>query len=87
VLASNPNSMPTMLMLANAYVEDARPAGWTKAINYSQKVIELAKANAPDADKSRKVSGGVAHSSLGWAYVRQEKTPAGSSNSRALRLC
>jgi len=77
VLASNPNSMPTMLMLANAYVEDARPTGWTKAINYSQKVIELAKANAPDADKSRKVSGGVAHSSLGWAYVRQEKTPAG----------
>jgi len=77
VLASNPNSMPTMLMLANAYVEDARPAGWTKAINYSQKVIELAKANDPDADKSRKVSGGVAHSSLGWAYVRQEKTPAG----------
>jgi tetratricopeptide (TPR) repeat protein len=76
VLAANPNSMPTMLMLANAYVEDARPAGWTKAINYSQKVIELAKADAPDADKSRRVSGGVAHSSLGWAYVRQEKTPA-----------
>jgi tetratricopeptide (TPR) repeat protein len=38
-------------------------------------VIELAKADAPDADKSRKVSGGVAHSILGWAYVRQEKTP------------
>lgn len=74
VLAANPNSMPTMLMLANAYVEDPRPAGWTKAITYSKKVIVLAKADAPDADKSRKLSGGVAHSSLGWAYVRQEKT-------------
>jgi len=75
-LAANPNSMPTMLLLANAYVEDVRPAGWVKAVTYSQKVIGLAKADAPDADKSRKVSGGVAHSSLGWAYLRQEKTPA-----------
>jgi len=75
-LAANPDSMPTMLMLANAYVEDVRPAGWTKAVTYSQKVITLAKADAPDADKSRKLSGGVAHSSLGWAYVRQEKMPA-----------
>ncbi len=75
-LAANPNSMPTMLLLANAYVEDARPAGWAKAIAYSQKVIELAKADAPDADRSRKLSGGVAHSSLGWAYVRQGKMAA-----------
>ncbi len=75
-LAANPNSIPTMLLLANAYVEDVRPAGWTKAITYSQKVIELAKADAPDADRSRKLSGGVAHSSLGWAYVRQGKFAA-----------
>ena len=75
-LAANPNSMPTMLLLANAYVEDVRPAGWTKAITYSQKVIELAKADAPDADRARKLSGGVAHSSMGWAYVRQGKFAA-----------
>jgi tetratricopeptide (TPR) repeat protein len=75
-LAANPNSMPTMLLLANAYVEDVRPAGWAKAITYSQKVIELAKADAPDADRSRKLAGGVAHSSLGWAYVRQGKFAA-----------
>lgn len=75
-LAANPNSMPTLLLLANAYVEDVRPAGWAKAITYSQKVIVLAKADAPDADRSRKLSGGVAHSSLGWAYVRQGKFAA-----------
>ncbi len=75
-LAANPNSMPTMLLLANAYVEDTHPAGWAKAITYSQKVIVLAKADAPDADKSRRLSGGAAHSSLGWAYMRQDKTPA-----------
>jgi tetratricopeptide (TPR) repeat protein len=75
-LAANPNSMPTMLLLANAYVEDVRPTGWAKAITYSQKVIGLAKADAPDADRSRKLAGGVAHSSLGWAYVRQGKFAA-----------
>ena len=75
-LAANPNSMPTMLLLASAYVEDSKPSSWTKAINYSQKVIELAKADAPDADKSRKLSGGVAHSTLGYAYAKQEKAAA-----------
>jgi tetratricopeptide (TPR) repeat protein len=75
-LAANPNSMFTMLLLANAYVEDARPAGWAKAITYSQKVIEMAKGDAPDADRSRKLSAGVAHSTLGYAYAKQEKAAA-----------
>jgi tetratricopeptide (TPR) repeat protein len=75
-LAANPNSMPTMLLLANAYVEDSRPGSVGKAVTYAQKVIELAKADAPDADKSRKLSAGVAHSTLGYAYAKQDKTPA-----------
>jgi tetratricopeptide (TPR) repeat protein len=75
-LAANPNSMPTMLLLANAYVEDGRPASLAKAITYSQKVITLAKADDPEADKSRKLSGGVAHSTLGYAYAKQEKAAA-----------
>lgn len=75
-LAANPDSMPTMLLLANAYVEDTRPGSVGKAITYAQKVIELAKADAPDADKSRKLSAGVAHSTLGYAYAKQDKTAA-----------
>lgn len=75
-LAANPNSMPTMLLLANAYVEDSRPGSPAKAITYAEKVIALAKADEPDADKTRKISGGVAHSTLGWAYVKQEKAAA-----------
>jgi len=75
-LAVNPNSMPTMLLLANAYVDDTRPASWAKAITYSEKVISLAKADAPDADKSRKLSAGVAHSIVGYAYAKQEKAAA-----------
>jgi hypothetical protein len=75
-LAANPNSMPTLLLLANAYVEGTRPDSLAKAVTYSQKVIDLAKAEAPDADKSRRISGGVAHSTLGYAYAKQDKTAA-----------
>ena len=75
-LAANPNSIGTLLLLANAYVDDSRPGSVDKAVTYSQKVIELAKADAPDADKSRRLSGGVAHSTLGYAYTKQDKTAA-----------
>jgi len=34
----------------------------------------VAKADAPDADKSRKASAGAAHNTIGWAYLKQEKT-------------
>lgn len=75
-LAANPTSMPTLLLLANAYVEDPRSGSAGKAVIYAQKVIALAKADAPDADKSRKLSAGVAHSTLGYAYAKQEKVAA-----------
>jgi len=75
-LVANPNSQPTMLLLANAYLEDPKLGSLPKAISYSQKVVALAKADAPDADRSRKLSGGAAHSTLGWAYIKQEKTAA-----------
>jgi len=76
ILASNPNSLAALLLLANFYGDDAKPGSAAKAITYSQKVIEVAKADAPDADKSRKISAGVAHNTIGWAYLKQEKTTA-----------
>jgi tetratricopeptide (TPR) repeat protein len=75
-LAANPNNLPTLLMLSSAYVEDSKPASVAKAVTYSQKVITLAKADAPDADRARKLSAGVAHSTLGYAYMKQDKTAA-----------
>ena len=75
-LASNPNSLAALLLLANYYGDDTKPGSAAKAIAYSQKVIEVAKADAPDADKSRKMSAGVAHNTIGWAYLKQEKTAA-----------
>jgi tetratricopeptide (TPR) repeat protein len=73
-LASNPNSLAALLLLANYYGDDTKPGSAAKAISYSQKAIEVAKPDAPDADKSRKVAAGVAHNTIGWAYLKQEKT-------------
>jgi tetratricopeptide (TPR) repeat protein len=75
-LATNPNSLTANLLLANFYGDDSKPGSAAKAVTYSQKVIEIAKADAPDADKSRKVSAGVGHTTLGYAYMKQEKTAA-----------
>jgi hypothetical protein len=75
-LATNPKSIPALLLLANSYVEDTKPASIAKAVTYSQKVVELAKADAPDADRQRKLSAGMAHSTLGFAYMKQDKTAA-----------
>ncbi len=75
-LATNPDSLPTLLLMANTYSEDPKPGSLAKAVTYSQKAIEVAKADAPDADRSRKVSAGAAHSTLGYAYMKQDKTAA-----------
>jgi hypothetical protein len=75
-LASNPNSLPTLIMLASAYVDDAKPGSAAKAITYAEKAIEVAKPDAPDADRSRKLSAGVAHSILGRVSAKQDKMAA-----------
>lgn len=72
-LAKDPNSVPTLLLLANAYVEETKPSSVAKAAAYAEKVIVLSKAEAADADRSRKLSAGVAHSTLGYALAKQEK--------------
>ncbi len=75
-LAANPNNLAALLLLANNYVDDPKPGSLAKGVAYAQKAIAAAKADAPDADRARKLSGGVAHSTLGYAYMKQEKTAA-----------
>jgi len=70
MLANNPNSLLALLLLASYYGDSGNSA---KAISYAQRAIEVAKADAPDADKSRKLSAGAAHNTIGWAYLKQEK--------------
>ena len=73
VLASNPNSLVALVLLAGYYGDSGNAA---KAISYSQRTIEVAKADAPDADKTSKLAAGTAHNTIGWAYLKQEKTTA-----------
>ena len=82
-LAANPNSLPALLLMAGAYVDDAKPGGVGKAVSYSQKAIAVAKAEEADADKSRKLSAGMAHSVLGYALIKQDKTAAAIPELRA----
>jgi tetratricopeptide (TPR) repeat protein len=72
-LAANPNSLPALLLMASYYADSNSSA---KAITYAQKAIEVAKPDVADADKSRKLSAGAAHNTIGWAYLKQEKTTA-----------
>lgn len=73
-LAANPNSLAALLLLAGFYGDDSKPGSSAKAISYAQKAIEVAKPDAAGADKSRKVAAGAAHNTIGWAYLKQEKT-------------
>ncbi len=71
-LAANPDSVPTLLMLANAYAEDPKQAA--KAVTYCNKVLAL--TGGANADKNQKMSAGLAHSTLGYAYLKQDKLVA-----------
>ena len=73
-LAANPDNLPALLLVANAYVDGTEAGGTAKALTYAQRAIVAAKADDPAADKSKKISAGVAHSIAGRAYAKQEKT-------------
>jgi tetratricopeptide (TPR) repeat protein len=75
-LASDPNNMNILLFMADHYADESSASALTKSVSYAQKVIELAKADEADADRSRKMSGGLAESTLGFALMKQDKTAA-----------
>ena len=68
-LAANPDSIPTLLMLADAYAGDPKESA--KAVTYADKVLTLVGPN-PDS-KEKKSYAGLAHSTLGRAELNQEK--------------
>jgi tetratricopeptide (TPR) repeat protein len=82
-LATSPDNLPALLLLANAYSDDPKPGSLAKSVTYGQKAITVAKADAPDADASRKASAGAAHSTIGYVYMKQDKTPAAIAELKA----
>jgi len=75
-LATTPENLPALLLLANAYSDDPKPGSLAKSVTYAQKAVTVAKADAPDADSSRTASAGAAHSTIGYVYMKQDKTAA-----------
>lgn len=72
LLASNPDDLATLVMLADVFAQEQSGAHFAKAAEYAHRAIELAKTK-PD-DKQAQFSAAIAHSSLGAVLMRQEKT-------------
>lgn len=71
-LAADPNNIGLLTLMANAYVEDPKPAYLPKAATYAHKVIELSKS---DTSPNARVTEGFAHEILGYSLLREDKTP------------
>ncbi len=72
-LAANPDNIPTLLMMADAYAGDPKEAA--KAATYANKVITLVGPSPAD-DKTKRSYAGLAHTTLGRAELDQEKLVA-----------
>ena len=70
-LAADPDSLPTLLMMADAFVGDPKEA--IKAATYAKKVLTIVGSNSEDGDKEKKSYAGLAHMTLGRAELNQEK--------------
>jgi len=73
-VAASPDNASLLSVLASALVET--PAYFETAMEYARKAILLAKADAPDADTSRKLAAGTARTALGFGLMKQEKNTA-----------
>jgi len=74
-LAANPDSIPTLLMLASVYAGDPKQA--SKTAKYADKALALVGPNP--ADKTAKSYAGLAHTALGRANLNLEKVPAATT--------
>jgi tetratricopeptide (TPR) repeat protein len=70
-LTANPDSIPTLLMMADAYAGDPKEAA--KAATYANKVLTLVGTNPAAGDKEKRSYAGLAHITLGRAELNQDK--------------
>lgn len=70
-LAANPNSLATLLMMADAYSGDPKEAA--KAATYASKALTVVGASPENGDREKKSYAGLAHIMLGRAELNQEK--------------
>ncbi len=70
-LAANPDSIPTLLMMAGSYAGDPKTAA--KAADYANKVLKL--TGAEPGDTTLKSYAGIAHTALGRAELNRDRVP------------
>jgi len=75
-LAANPNSIPTLLMLAGSYAGDPKTA--SKAADYAEKALKL--TGADPGDQTLKSYAGIAHTALGRADLNRERASSAVTN-------
>ncbi|HEY6249841.1 MAG TPA: tetratricopeptide repeat protein [Candidatus Angelobacter sp.] len=73
-LAADPNGMGTLVVLAVAFSEFPEPASAPRAEGYARKALQVPKAQSKLDDAQYRLYSGLAHSALGYALMRQEKT-------------
>lgn len=73
-LAANPNSVALLVVLADAFAESTDPAGLARATKYAQQTLDLTKGKTPTAENKLQLYSGMAHSAMGYALLKQEKT-------------
>lgn len=82
VLQQNPKNLPTLLMMASAYIENDKNLNLEKGIAYARRAVEVANPDDAAADAQRRLSGGLGYAALGYAYMKQ-KNEAGVPNASA----
>ena len=68
-LAVNPESVPTLLLLAETMAEDAKTR--SKALGYARQAVALTKGDQSSTDPQKQLLAGSAHSVLGFVLAMQ----------------
>jgi tetratricopeptide (TPR) repeat protein len=72
-LAANPNSVSTLVVLAEAFAESPGSGAAVRAEGYARKAIDVAGTQKPTDTNQLQLYTGLAHSALGYALMKQEK--------------
>jgi tetratricopeptide (TPR) repeat protein len=75
-LAANPNSIPTLVVLAGAFVDSPNAADAVRAETYARKAIDLSKTQTGADPAKQQMYTGLAHSVLGYSLLKQDKATA-----------
>jgi Tfp pilus assembly protein PilF len=75
-LAANPTSVSTLVVLAEAFAENSEAGATARAEGYARKALESAASQKPTEANQLELYTGLAHSALGYALMKQEKSAA-----------